>query len=230
MNAPQYWWLLSLSASCLYALLAASTYPESRWTGKRVLRNWPRWLRAGLFSIWLPILLALAAVGFSAWLTGQSFSRWLLTLEEFGKLPAILLSLQALGFLIHGYVLGTTLLLLCGTLSLQFWLYYQALGIDFNSLSLIYATAVFVVFTLFRFGMHVIDADIRMAFARPLAILVLTLQWAFTAKSATGRPVAGMDWVSPETTLAPIGLILLFVMVGYGWQEWIVPLGRSLRD
>ncbi|MCY4356230.1 MAG: hypothetical protein OXD01_01775 [Gammaproteobacteria bacterium] len=225
MSAPLHWWVLSLAVSCFYALLASTLYP--RWLGIRRLQHWPSWVKTGIYILYMPLLLALGAVGFSDWLTGQSVAYWSKVLSDFGKIMAIVLSLQALCFLFHGRVYGTFLLLMVSTMSLQLWLYYQALGIDFRNLGLIYAITVFMVVAGLRLFLHRPETEVRIMLARTLAILVLAMQWAFTANFISADPVqSGFAWVTLQTTLVPCGLMMLLVAIGYGWQGRTAFAGR----
>lgn len=229
MNAAEYWWVLSMSTGCLYALLASTEYQRSPLARIRIVKTWPLSLKQGVYCLYLPLLLALCALGLSDWLTEQSFTAWLLNLEEFGKLVGILLSLQAVYFLIHGRVFGTWVLLLISTLTLQLWLYYQALGIDFRSLGQVYAAALFVVLAAINCALLAIDEKIKLAFARPLAGLVPVIQWLFSTAAIPSNTVVGFDWVTLDTTLFPIGLMLLLVAAGYAGHPWFSRISPTTR-
>jgi len=220
MNAPEYWWVLSMSAGCIYALLANTEYQHSILERARVLKPYPQWVKLGIYYLSLPMLLALCALVLSDWLTEQSFPTWLLKLEEFGELVGILLSLQAVYFLMHDRVFGAWFLLAASTLTLQLWLYYQALGLDFQTLGQAYAGVLFLVLAAVSFTLHAIDTKFKLAFARPLAVLVLITQWVFSTAEVSANTIIGFDWLSLDTTIVPIGLMALLVLAGYVGQWW----------
>lgn len=229
MNAPEYWWALSMSAGCLYALLASGDYQHSLLARSRVLQSWPHYLKLGIYTLWLPVLLGVCAVSLSEWLTEQSFAIWLANLQEFGKLVGILLSLQAVYFLFHGRVFGAWVLLVVSTLTLQLWLYYQSLGIEFRTLGLAFAALLFAFLAVINFALHKIDLPIRTALARPLAGFVLLIQWIFSATTVSARSVVEFDWLTFENTVVPVGLMFALILLGYIWQVWPGQTNKAVR-
>ena len=229
MNAPEYWWVLSMSAACLYGLFARVDYQHSMLFKPRLIQAWPHALKLAIHCLCVPVLLAICVLSLSDWLTEQSFALWLLTLEEYGKLIGILLSLQAVYFILHNSLVGSVALLVVSTLTLQLWLYYQALGIDFQTLAQVYAAAIFVVLAFINFLLHAIDQQIRDAIASPLACLVLVSQWIFSTSVIAPDSVIGFDWITLNTTLIPIGFMLLLVISGYMGQLWFSRYSKTAR-
>ena len=229
MNAPEYWWALSMSLGCLYVLLADTDYQNSLLSRSPIGQAWPQWMKLGVYYLSLPLLLAMCSLSLSDWLTAQSFPAWLAKIEEFGKLVGILLSLQAVYFLAHGKVFGSWLLLVASTLTLQLWLYYQALGIDFRLLAQAYASALFIAVAAVSFALHAIDIKFKVAFARPLAVLVVIAQWLFSTASVSANSIAGFGWLTCNTTLMPIASMAILVFAGYAWKGWQSHSSRSAR-
>lgn len=215
--------------ACLCGLFARAGYESSIVFKLRHTQAWPHALKLVIHSLTIPVLLLGCVLSFSDWLTYQSFAVWLLTLEEYGKLIGILLSLQAVHFVLHKRFVGSVVLLVASTLTLQLWLYYQALGIDFQRLGQGYAIAVFVIFSAVNYLLYAIDQQVKDAIAQPLACLVLVSQWAFSTSAISPGSAIGFEWITLNTTVIPLGPMVLLVLAGYIGQPWLSRRSRATR-
>ena len=220
MNETASWWSLSLLLACLCAWLAWPTRERSFFsTNALVSRHCPEMAVWALRLALVPTILAAAALALSEWLTAQSVLVWLGMLEVMAAPVGVLLSLQAVGLLFHGRVYGGVLVLLPGALSLQHWLYYQALDVEFTRLGMMYALALLILLPGLIFSIGRIDIARRLPAARFLACLLLVLQWLYATDSRWTNFFQGYDWITLESAVLAPGLMFALIGAGYLWQH-----------
>ncbi|MCY4017425.1 MAG: hypothetical protein OXF82_09755, partial [Gammaproteobacteria bacterium] len=151
---------------------------------------------------------------------------WLATLAFWSKPISVALSLQALGLLLHGRMYGAPLLLLPAALSLQLWLYYQALGIDFSRLGMIYAAALLLALPGLIFALARIGPARRLPAARFLACLLLILQWLHATDTSWAGYFQGYEWITLASAVQAPGILLTLIVAGYCYSY----LWQNLRN
>ena len=218
MNEVASWWVLSLALGCLCALIAYPSHRQSFLGAHRLFRRLPRVLSYILYLTLVPSSLACLALGLSAWLTEQSVGGWLVSISGYSGAIGVVLSLQALCLLLHRRMYGTWVLLLLGALSFQLWLFYQALGIDFSLLGMLYGAALFISLTASIAIVERIDSHARWIVARFLAILLLVLQWLFATDSRTIVDFTGFSGLTPGMALLTPAAMLALAAAGFAWQ------------
>ena len=227
MSEAASWWALSLGLGCCCALLA---WPQRRQSffGRNtlLLRYCPPPVAQVLAVALVPLVLAAAALGLSQWLSGQSLTAWLATLAFWSKPISVALSLQALGLLLHRRMYGAPLLLLPAALSLQLWLYYQALGIDFSRLGMIYAAALLLALPGLIFALARIDPARRLPAARFLACLLLILQWLHATDTSWAGYFQGYEWITLASAVQAPSILLTLIVAGYCYSY----LWQNLRN
>ena len=220
MSEAASWWALSLGLGCCCALLAWPLRQQSFFgRNKLVQRYCPPPVALGLGLALIPATLACAALWLSQWLSGQSVTVWLATLEFWSRPIGVVLSLQALGLLLHGRMYGALLLLLPAALSLQLWLFYQALGIEFSRLGMLYAAALLLALPGLIFALGRIDLARRLPAARFLACLLLILQWLYATDTSWAGYFQGYEWITLESAVQAPGILLVLILIGYSWQN-----------
>ncbi len=228
MNEVAAWWMLSLLLCALCALLVWPPRGESFFetgNGAALLRSIFRGevVRGEIAGKMLavaatPLGLAALALAASVWLSEQSIQIWLETLARYAPAVAVALSLQALCLLLHSRLIGAWLTLPLAALSLQLWLYYQALGIEFSLLGRFYAAALLLLVAAAIKVMRRIQPVPRLIPARFCALLLLVLQWLFTAGETVRVDPIGLAWLAESRIhLAPLLLVAL-VAAGAAWR------------
>ena len=220
MSEAASWWALSLGLGCCCALLAWPPRWQSFFGRDALVRRYcPPPVALGLSLALVPATLACAALWLSQWLSGQSVTVWLATLELWSRPIGVALSLQALGLLLHGRMHGALLLLLPAALSLQLLLFYQALGIEFSRLGMLYAAALLLALPGLIFALGRINLARRLPAARFLACLLLILQWLYATDTSWADYFQGYEWITLASAVQAPGILLVLIIAGYSWQN-----------